>query len=211
VAKAGDAHMAMSAAGHATLYAIQRFHMENLNFSQDDIKRAQKDLYEFLKWKLGNPAAIAAQFITAGYQHFDRAYSDEAAAALLGTDLPSEHNGAQMTLSPGFTIHLRLKIDQLQQQGLTQAAIAVILSAELGPVGPIAFDIINQLTANGIDVVVHRVSVNVPKNWEIWDIDNRLVGAMISTYTAPSTQPQTGTTASTALRPDKSQIERKPR
>lgn len=184
--------------------------LENLNFSQDDIERAQKDLYEFLKWKLGNPAAIAAQFITAGYQHFDRAYSDEAAAALLGTDLPSEQNGAQMTLSPGFTLHLKLRVDQLQQQRLTQEAIAVILSAELPPLGPVASYIINQLTANGIDVVVHRVSVNVPKNWEIWDIDNRLVDAMIVAFTAPSTPPQTGTTASTALRPNTSQIKRKP-
>jgi hypothetical protein len=92
----------MSAAGHATLYAIERFGMGSLNFSQDDIRRAQPEVYEFLKWKLGSPAAIAAQFIAAGYQHFDRSYSDKAAAALLGTDLPSGQNGAQMTLSPWF-------------------------------------------------------------------------------------------------------------
>jgi hypothetical protein len=47
VAKAGDAHMAMSAAGHATLYAIERFGMGNLNFSQDDIRRRNQKCMNF--------------------------------------------------------------------------------------------------------------------------------------------------------------------
>jgi hypothetical protein len=160
-------------------------------------------VYEFLKWKLGSPAAIAAQFMAAGYQHFDRSYIDEAAAALLGTDLPSGQNGAQMTLSPGFTAHLKLKIDQLQQQGVTQEAMALILCAELGPLGAIAFNVIDQLNGSIVDVVVHRVSFNVPKNWAVWDIDHRLVEAMIAANTAPSAPTKLGTAASTALQQNK--------
>ena len=125
------------------------------------------------------------------YQHFDRSYIDEAAAALLGTDLPSGQNGAQMTLSPGFTAHLKLKIDQLQQQGVTQEAMALILCAELGPLVPIAFNIIDQLNGSIVDVVVHRVCFNVPKNWAVWDIDHRLVEAMITANTAPSAPAKT--------------------
>jgi hypothetical protein len=93
LAKHGDARMGMSAAGHAALYAIQRFHLEDFKVSQADIDRAQKEVYEFLKWKLGSATAVAAQFVSAGYQHFDRAYSDEAAAALLGAILPADPTG----------------------------------------------------------------------------------------------------------------------
>jgi hypothetical protein len=54
------------------------------------IKKARKETYAFLKWKLGNPSAICGQYASAGQKHFNKAYSDEAAAALLGFDLPNE-------------------------------------------------------------------------------------------------------------------------
>ena len=193
VAKAGDAHMAMSAAGHATLYAIQRFHLESLNFSQDDISRAQKDVYEFLKWKLGSPSAIAAQFIAAGYQHFDRSYSDEAAAALLGTDLPSEAHGSKVTFSVDFTQHLKMKADQLQ--GASAAAVAVMLETEFGPLGAIGFEIANQLVSNGVDVAIPRVDFDMPKSW---DIANSLVNSMIVVKMSPEQPAQND---NVALRP----------
>ncbi len=196
VAKAGDAHMAMSAAGHATLYAIQRFHLENVYL---DIDHAQREVYEFLKWKMGNPAAIAAQFIAAGYQHFDRAYSDEAAAALLGTDLPSEQNGAQMTLSSNFTAKLKEEIDKDLGPGASYGGIEEEIILGYGAPEPIAYQIATALAVYKAGQMP-RVGFNMPKSW---DIDNRLVEAMIAARTTPSTAAQLGTAAPRALRKSK--------
>jgi len=196
VAKAGDAHMAMSAAGHATRYAIQRFHLENFYL---DIDHAQREVYEFLKWKMGNPAAIAAQFIAAGYQHFDRAYSDEAAAALLGTDLPSEQNGAQMTLSSNFTAKLKEEIDKDLGPGASFGGIEEEIILGYGAPEPIAYQIATALAVYKAGQMP-RVGFNMPKSW---DIDNRLVEAMIAARTTPSTAAQLGTAAPRALRKSK--------
>src|SRR5689334_9156914 len=85
----GDSHMSKAVSTHVVKYAIQRFRLDSY-VTPADIARAENEMYSFLKWKLGNPTAIAGQFVTAGYQHFDRAFSYEAAAALVGSSLPQE-------------------------------------------------------------------------------------------------------------------------
>lgn len=99
VAKRGDARMTQSVAGHIVLYAIQRYGLTSL-VNRADTDRASQATYEFLKWKLGNASAVATQFVGAGYQHFDKAYVDEAGAALMGFDLPKEKDGHSMFYLP---------------------------------------------------------------------------------------------------------------
>ncbi len=82
VVKRGDSRMVLSAGGHAVLYAIERYKLKDL-VTETDITKAQQQMYNFLVWKLGGPSGAAAQFITAGYQHFDKGYVDEAAGVLL--------------------------------------------------------------------------------------------------------------------------------
>ncbi len=111
VTKQGDARMTKSVAGHVTKYAMQRFNLQGL-VTQADINRAQEATYEFLKWKLGNASAVAGQFVTAGYEHFDKAYVDEAAAALLGFELPKEKSGHSMFWLPPQFVDMKLMVDK---------------------------------------------------------------------------------------------------
>jgi hypothetical protein len=86
LAKQGDSRMGWSAAGHAVYYGIERYGLQDL-VSDTSFARAHKDMYEFLKWKTGSASLLAAQWLSAGYQHYD-AYAGEAAVSLLGTNLP---------------------------------------------------------------------------------------------------------------------------
>jgi hypothetical protein len=55
---------------------------------------------------------VAGQFVTAGYEHFDNAYVDEAAAALLWFELPKEKAGHSMFYLPPQLVDLKLMIDR---------------------------------------------------------------------------------------------------
>ncbi len=79
----GDVRMTRSVAGHTVNYALGRHQLQD-RVTQADIDRAVSEMYDFLKRKLGNPTAVCAQYISTGYGHFERAYSDEARAMLLG-------------------------------------------------------------------------------------------------------------------------------
>ena len=72
-------------AKHVTNYAINRYGIKDI-VSEADIERARKELYDFLSLKYGNPTLVQAQWLTAGYQHFDP-FVREAGAALIGTEL----------------------------------------------------------------------------------------------------------------------------
>ena len=163
--KRGDARMAWSAAGHTTLYAVERYGLRG-RVTEGDVDRAIDKTYEFLKWKLGNPSAVAAQWLTAGYQHFDRGYVDEAGAALLGFDLPSEKGGHSMFWLPPELVDLWMFTEKLQNTGK-----AYLLNAFFG--------IPKGLTKQVLDAIVDqegralkRLGFNIPKDY---DFPNELV------------------------------------
>ena len=79
----GDVRMTRSVAGHTVNYALGRHQLQD-RVTPADIDRAVSEMYNFLKRKLGNPTAVCAQYISTGYGHFERAYSDEARTMLLG-------------------------------------------------------------------------------------------------------------------------------
>src|SRR6267143_6035201 len=162
----GDSKISMDVVHRTTSYAIDRYKLKDL-VKDADIKHAHKELYEFLKWKLGSPTAIAAQYAGAGYSHFQKAYSDEAAAALMGAELPGDGSPG-MTLPKTVTEHLKALLTNgidrasadLQQRGIPPEVSKLVL---------------NQLAQAG-GKSIDRIGFNMPKNW---DIDNRLVETLI--------------------------------
>lgn len=107
----GDTEILSKIVDHTTAYAIDRYKLKGV-VTKADVDRAHSGLYDFLKWELGNPSAVAAQYASAGYGHFDRAYSDEAGAALLGFELPREKGGHAQFLIPPVLIDLRLAVQK---------------------------------------------------------------------------------------------------
>jgi hypothetical protein len=81
--KKGDSEIAKKVAKHVVKYSIQRFALEGM-FTDAEYDNAKERMYSFLKWKLGSPSAICGQWVSSGYGHFDKAYSDEAGALLIG-------------------------------------------------------------------------------------------------------------------------------
>lgn len=115
----GDTKVLRSIAGHVTIYARQRYGLQGL-VTDADAARAQKEMYDFLSWKLGNPSLVGAQWVSAGYQHFDH-HADEAAAALLGMDLPGP--GPQVRLPKEMSAWLKQQVDSLAKSDSSVAAI----------------------------------------------------------------------------------------
>jgi len=172
VLKRGDSRMTLSVASHTTTYARQRYNLGDL-VTQTDIDRAQKEMYDFLSWKLGNPLAVATQFVSAGYQHFDKAYVDEAAAALLGVELPGP--GKVYRLPKPFSDFLKQKCVELETKMCQYIADSLGIPQELCK--PVVDEIRNAI-ANAID----RIGFSMPKNW---DVDNKLVQALIEAKRTP--------------------------
>jgi len=175
LAKRGDARMARSAAGHAVLYAVVRYDLENV-VTDADKERAQEAVYEFLKWKLGNAALVAAQFLSAGYQHFDNGYVDEAAAALLGFELPQEKGGHSLIFFPPQLVDLRLKI----QKAVVPLA-AKTIEAEFGIPSAISTILLNAYVEQEAKVL-KRTGFNIPKEY---DFPNGLIKVAIDSRKDP--------------------------
>lgn len=79
-----------------------------------DTKRAEKEMYDFLNWRMGSPSAVCGQYTTAGQKHFDKGYSDEAAAALLGMELPGA--GKSLKLPKRVSAQLKAQIKSCADQ-----------------------------------------------------------------------------------------------
>jgi hypothetical protein len=166
----GDSHMSKAVAAHVVNYAIQRFQLSAV-VTQEDIERARGELYEHLKWKLGNPPAIAGQFVTAGYQHFDNAFVYEAAAALVSYQLPGEKNGPDWKIPKKWADYLH-KAAEADQQRLDN-----YLEKKLMIPHDEAYKITAELTG-AANNAIEKIGFNVPKNW---NIDHSLVLGMIAT------------------------------
>ncbi len=111
----GDTRVLKSVASHTVKYAIVRYGIQDL-VQPPDIEHATKEMYDFFSWKYGNPTLVASQWVTAGYQHFDH-HADEAAAALLGMELPGP--GAQVRLPKELTQWLHAQVDTAAQSSST--------------------------------------------------------------------------------------------
>jgi hypothetical protein len=112
----GDAKVSKSIAKKVVKHAMKKYEIDDL-VNDESRKKARKQVYAFLKWKLGNPSAICAQYVTAGQKHFNKAYRDEAAAALLGFNLPNEKAGRATFQLPPELVDFWIMTEKLQNAG----------------------------------------------------------------------------------------------
>jgi hypothetical protein len=129
LAKQGDSRMGFSAAGHSVRYAIHRYGISDI-VTKADIARADKDVYEFLKWKTGSASLLAAQWLTAGYQHYD-SHADEAAASLLGYDLPGPRN--QLGLPKALATFIKQQVDSAAAESNSEICDAMFSGESTTP------------------------------------------------------------------------------
>ncbi len=173
VRRHGDAKMTKRIAGHTIKEAILRYKLEEI-VAQEDIERGKKEMYNFLKWKLGGPGAVAGQYVSSGYDHFEKAYTDEAGGILLGV-ISFANKEPELVMPKWMQDYLKV------QAGATGPAIAKYLESEGVPKELAAK--IGQKVAEALVAGVERnVAAFMPKSY---DIDNRLVRAAIRAKKAP--------------------------
>lgn len=176
LAKRGDSRMAWSAAAHATKYAVERFALKDL-VKESDLEPAFDATYEFLKWKLGNSAAIAATWLDAGYGHFDKAYSDEAAAILIGFQLPAEKGGHSTFRLPPQLVELRRSLGKA-----TAPVLAKAIESEWGIPAAMSEPLIKAWVDIENDAL-KRAGFSLPKKY---DFPNGLLRAAIDAKRDPA-------------------------
>jgi hypothetical protein len=113
-ARKGGAKVSKGLAKKLVAYAIKKYDIGDL-VDEQATKKARKEVYGFLKWKLGNPLAICGQYIIAGQTDFNKKNSDEAAAALLGFDLSKEKAGHSQFYFPPNLLSCNLRSRRLLQ------------------------------------------------------------------------------------------------
>lgn len=162
--KRGDSRMAWSAAAHTTKYAIERYGLQN-SVSEDEAKRVFDRMYAFLSWKLGTPAAVAGQWLTAGYEHFDKAYVDEAGAMLIGI-LDFTKKNPQIAFPPAIAQRIK------EMAGAAGPQVQKLL-VEHGVPEELAKLAADKIAAELLKAAARNtVGVDLPKKY---DFDNRLL------------------------------------
>lgn len=161
----GDTKVVREIARRTVKYAEGKWKIGDLT-SDAAVRTAEQEMYEFFKWKLGNPTAVCGQYITAGYDHFKQAYGDEAAAALLGFDLPNEKDGHSEFFLPKELVELRLAI---QKAAIPAAAMA--LEKAYGIPALVSRPLLNAYVEAEAKVL-KRAGINIPKKY---DFPNGLV------------------------------------
>lgn len=167
VRRHGDAKMTKRVAGHVVKEAILRYELKDA-VSKEDVARAKKEMYNFLKWKLGGPAAIAGQYISTGYGHFEKAYTDEAGGILLGVIRFDK-------VQPELVMPKWMQDELKKQAGESGPAIATLLQRYGVPL-PLAQMIGSKVAEVLTKGVQRNVAAFMPK---AYDVDNRLVAAAI--------------------------------
>lgn len=157
----GDAKVSKRIAKKMVAHAIKKYEIADLVGDEEAIKKARKEVYGFLKWKLGNPTAICGQYVTAGQKHFNKAYGDEAAAALMGFDLPNEKAGHSQFYLPPQLVELRLAV----LKTVVIPAAAKGLEAAYGIPAPIA-EILLKAYAEEEAKVLKRLGFNIPQKYD---------------------------------------------
>ncbi len=131
----------------------------------EDTKRAEKEMYDFLNWRMGSPSAVCGQYTTAGQKHFDKGYSDEAAAALLGMQLPGE--GRALKLPKRVSAQLKAQIKSCADQvasAVKGEAPASQAPASAAPVSKSTKDkVTDKITAPAMEKVSAACQAQVAK------------------------------------------------
>lgn len=166
--KKGDSEIARKVAKHCVKYSIQRYGLDGL-VSEAEIDNAKSRMYSFLKWKLGSPSAVSGQWISSGYGHFDKAYSDEAGALVLGVFQFEDKE-------PELKVPAWLQKSLVAKAGSSGPGIAALLSS-YGVPEVIAVPIGNKIAAELAKATERNtVGYYLPKEF---DFDNRLLEAAV--------------------------------
>lgn len=187
----GDTEVCKSIAKHVVGYSIKKYGLDGV-ITDDQIRAARSEIYDFLKWKLGNPSAVAAQWVSAGYRHFDKAYSDEAGAAALGSGLPGP--GTNLVLPRQLSEWLKAKVDSVGMETEAGPSLCAQISGgsdnggaqptstgsegEEGDAGSALMGVGCQLTLvavkEAIKLAIDRIGISVGAG-RSWDIPNASV------------------------------------
>ena len=191
--KKGDSEIAKKVAKHCVKYAIQRWNLEGL-VSEAEVDAAKDRLYSFLKWKLGSPSAVCGQWVSAGYGHFDKAYSDEAGALLIGIFRFEEKQ-------PEILVPPWLQKTLVAEAASTGPAIAAVLST-YGVPEAVAKPLGDKLAAELAKATERNtVGYYLPKEF---DYDNRLLDAAVAArraHAAQAVDPKSGPEKPQGTRP----------
>ncbi len=179
--KKGDSEIAKKVAKHVVKYSIQRFGLEGL-VSEAEIDNAKSRMYSFLKWKLGSPSAVCGQWVSSGYGHFDKAYSDEAGALLIGIFQFEDKE-------PELKVPTWMQKMIVAEVGSTGPAIAAGL-AYWGVPEVIAVPLGEKIAAELAKATERNtVGYYLPKDF---DFDNRLLNAALRARRAYEAERKTG-------------------
>jgi hypothetical protein len=162
----GDTKVVREISRRTVKYAKSKWKIGDLVTDQDT-KRAESEMYEFFKWKLGNPTTVCGQYITAGYDHFNKAYGDEAAAALLGFNLPNERAGHSEFFLPAAVVDVYNQVEKK----VAVPIMAKYIEAQFGIPAFISEMVLKRL-ADEEAKVLKRMGINIPKKY---DFPNSLV------------------------------------
>jgi hypothetical protein len=167
--KKGDAEIAKKVAKHVVKYAIQRYALDGI-VTEAEIDNAKDRMYSFLKWKLGSPSAVCGQWVSAGYGHFDKAYSDEAGALLIGIFRFADKE-------PEILVPDWLQKALVAQAGSSGPAIAAVLTT-YGVPEVVAKPIGDKIAAELAKATERNtVGYYLPKEF---DYDNKLLNAAVT-------------------------------
>ena len=148
----GDTKAVRHIVSNTIQHAKERFKLTGGLVNDTDTTRAEKEMYDFLNWKIGSPSAVCGQYITAGQKHFNKGYSDEAAAALLGLELPGAGR-TEFKLPKKISDQLKAQIKSCADQvaaAVKGEAPAGTAAASQAPAGTSATD---KLTAQAMEKV----------------------------------------------------------
>lgn len=198
----GDTKAVRKIVGQTIKHAKERFKLTGALVDDTDTKRAEKELYDFLNWKIGSPSAVCGQYITAGQKHFNKGYSDEAAAALLGMELPGAGR-AEFKLPKKNSDELKARIKDCAKEIAAKAPADDATKDQPAGKGMEGFSerckqqaqklaqtlednygIPPALTQRAVKQVavaaanqVPRISFNMPKSW---DVENNVVKELMA-------------------------------
>lgn len=144
-------------------HALRRYELKGL-VEPADLERSRREMYDFLKWKMGGTTAVCAQFVTAGQSHFNKTYRDEAAAMMLRL---VNFAGQQPELDvPDWMIsYLRLSMETL-----TGTSVRRFLSEELGYGQPLPLDLMVEKVMDVFENQAKRgLKAFIPKSYDVPD------------------------------------------
>jgi hypothetical protein len=183
----GDVRMTQSLAQGVTSYALECYELDPW-VSGEALDQVPTQLFGFWMWKFGSASASCAQYVTAGYEHFRTTYVDEAAAALLGVELPNDA-GQPYLILPEWVVA------SLQRAG---SDVTALLTARGVPT-PVAATGTAQVKELG-STTRRRMQLTIPQSW---DMDRRFVQLLLKARkhraTAPTPAVQQITTQTSTL------------